>query len=303
MEEAAGWLAGLDTGSVAPDAFEAWRAADPRHAVAFAQVADAYQQVGRLRVMRDVQRSATSVPRFNRRMLLRGGGLAGVGALVGSVVAIQATARETSSTAVGERRTVTLEDGTRVYLNTATRISWRFADGAGTIWLEEGEIGIVVPQQARRALTLDGGSRSFRLGAGMFNARRHTETAGLLVLSGRATIPSSRRPEAVVTAGSIAQVVGATVSVKPADTIAIERARGWQNGQLVFEGESLDFVVAEFNRYLEHKIVVADSSLSRVRLGGRFTSTDPKDLLVALRASFGIKATRTQSGVIALTAI
>ncbi|WP_443210143.1 FecR/PupR family sigma factor regulator, partial [Sphingobium sp. ba1] len=37
MEEAAGWLAALDAGSVTPQAFEQWRAADPRHAIAFAQ--------------------------------------------------------------------------------------------------------------------------------------------------------------------------------------------------------------------------------------------------------------------------
>lgn len=301
MEEAAGWLAGLDAGSVTLEAFEAWRAADPRRAVAFAQIADAYQQVSRLRVLREPKSSACAAPRLSRRKLLRAGVLGGGFTMLGSLIAVQVTARETASTQVGEQRTVILDDGTRVHLNTATRISWRISKGLCTVWLEEGEIGVEVPKQAAGGVTLDGGGTRFHLGTGLFNARRHTETAGLLVLSGKADVASPGAAAASVDAGAIAQVVGLAVSVRPAEAVAIARARSWQDGQLVFEGESLDFVVAEFNRYLDHKIIIADPALSRIRLGGRFTSTDPEDLLVALRASFGIRATRTQSGTIALT--
>lgn len=293
MEEAAAWLAALDAGSTTREEFDAWRAADTRRAIAFAQVVDAFEQIERLRVVHD---PLPKPSRFNRRSLLRGGVLAGGAAVAGGMVAMQAAAREHASTGIGERRTVVLEDGTRVALNTATRISWRIKDGTRALWLEDGEIGLDVRAQAGPSLRLSANGMRFDLKPGIFNARREPESVALLVLKGTANADN-----APVAEGALARAIGRDVAVQPAEAVAIDRARSWKNGQLVFEGESLDFVVAEFNRYLGNKLVVADPKLSRVRLGGRFTNTDPAELLKALRSSFGIQARRGDSGAIMLT--
>lgn len=298
MEEAAGWLAALDAGSATREEFEAWRAADSRRAVAFAQVVDAFEQIERLRAVHEpLPRQPARASRLNRRNLLRGGMLAGGIALAGGTIAMQAAAREHAETGVGERRTVVLEDGTRVLLNTNTRISWRIKGTTRALWLEQGEIGLDVRALAGPALQLSANGTRFELKPGTFNARREPESVSLLVLKGTANAEAQ-----AVREGTLAQVIGRNVAVHPAEAVAIDRARSWQNGQLVFEGESLDFVVAEFNRYLDDKLVVADPALSRIRLGGRFTNTDPTELLKALNASFGIHARRGDSGTIILTA-
>ena len=295
MEEAAGWLAALDAGSATPDAFEQWRAGDPRRAVAFAQVVDALEQVERLRAVH--AHAPAPAPRVERRQLLRAAALAGGATVAGAFIAVQANARERASTMKGQRLAITLEDGTRIHLNTATGISWRIDDNSRSVWLDEGEIRVEVKPLAGLPLRLIVAGTDIRLEAGIFNIRRQPESVGLLVLSGRAKLGGGR----IVGAGALAQVIGKSVSVHPAETIAIARAQSWRNGQLVFEGESLDFVVAEFNRYLDPKIVIADPSLSRIRLGGRFTTTDPADLLTALQASFGIRSVRSDTGAITLT--
>lgn len=297
MEEAADWLAALDAGSVTPQAFEQWRAADPRRAVAFAQVAHAFEQVERLRVIEDRSTGPASPP-INRRRMLRAGVLAGGASIAGALLAVRATARDHAETAVGERRALVLDDGTRVELNTGTRISWRIDKDGSRIWLERGEIGLKVPTASHGKLELEAGGAKFRLGAGSFNARQQPESFDLLVLDGAADSVQGGR----LAAGTMARVIGQTVAVHPADPVTLDRARSWKDGQLVFEGESLDFVVAEFNRYLNTKIVIADPALSRIRLGGRFTTTDPHDLLTALHASFGIRSQRSANGAITLTA-
>lgn len=297
MEEAAGWLAALDAGSVTRQAFEQWRMADPRHAVAFAQVADAFEQVERLRAVE--QRAAEPVsPPINRRRMLRAGVMAGSASVAGALLAVRATAREHAETAVGERRALVLDDGTRIELNTGTRISWRTDKGHSRIWLERGEIGLTVPAALRGKLELEAGDARFQLGAGSFNARQQPESFDFLVLDGAADSVRGGR----LAAGTIARVIGQNVAVRPADPVTLDRARSWKDGQLVFEGESLDFVVAEFNRYLDPRIVIADPALSRIRLGGRFTTTNPNDLLTALHASFGIRSQRSANGAITLTA-
>ncbi|MEE4452217.1 FecR family protein [Novosphingobium resinovorum] len=294
IEEAAAWLAALDAGSATREDFEAWRAADSRRAVAFAQVVDAFEQIEPLRV---VHEPLPKPSRLNRRNLLRGGVLAGGIAIVGGTVAMQAAAREHAETGVGERRSIVLEDGTRLLLNTDTRLSWRIKGTTRSLWLERGEIGLDVRTAAGPALRLFANGMHFDLRSGSFNARREPETVALLVLQGTASSDGRQ-----VAAGALAQVIGRDLAVRPAEAVAIDRARSWKDGQLVFEGESLDFVAAEFNRYLENKLVVADPSLSRIRLGGRFTNTDPVELLKALEASFGIHAHRSESGAIMLTA-
>jgi transmembrane sensor len=293
MEEAAAWLAALDAGSATREDFEAWRAGDSRRAVAFAQVVDAFEQIEPLRA---VHEPLPRPSRLNRRNLLRGGVLAGGIALAGGV-AMQAAAREHAETGVGETRAVVLEDGTRVSLNTDTRISWRIKGATRSLWLERGEIALDVRAVTGPPLRLSANGARFDLKPGTFNARREPETVALLVLKGAAD--TENRP---VQTGALAQVIGRELAVAPAEAVAIDRARSWQSGQLVFEGESLDFVVAEFNRYLDNKLVVADPRLSRIRLGGRFTNTDPSELLNALGASFGIHARRSESGTIMLSA-
>ncbi|WP_232492427.1 FecR family protein [Novosphingobium kaempferiae] len=298
MEEAAAWLAALDAGSATREEFEAWRAVDSRRAVAFAQVADAFEQIERLRTVHDPlpEPRRLGPVRLNRRNLLRGGVVAGGIAIAGGF-AMQAAAREHAETGVGERRTVVLEDGTRVSLNTDTRISWRIKGETRSLWLDQGEIALNVRALAGPPLRLSANGMRFDLEPGAFNARREPETVALLVLKGTASAENR-----AVRVGALAQAIGRDISVHPAEAVAIDRARSWQNGQLVFEGESLDFVVAEFNRYLDDKLVVADPRLSRIRLGGRFTNTDPTELLKALDASFGIRAKRGESGAIMLSA-
>lgn len=298
MEEAAGWLAALDAGSVTPQAFEQWRAADPRHAVAFAQVAHAFEQVERLRAVEDRSVEPAPPPAVNRRHMLRAGILAGGASVAGAFLAVQATAREHAETAVGERRAMILDDGTRVELNTGTRISWRTDKNSSQIWLERGEIGLAIPATHSPKLKLEAGGQRFTLAAGRFNVRQEPESADFLVLEGAAESGKGDH----LASGAMARVIGQSIAVRPADPVTLDRARSWKDGQLVFEGESLDFVVAEFNRYLDRKIVIADPVLSRIRLGGRFTTTDPADLLTALNASFGIRSQHSANGAITLTA-
>jgi transmembrane sensor len=297
MEEAAGWLAALDAGSVTPQAFEQWRAADPRHAVAFAQVAHAFEQVERLRAFED-RAVKPRAPAINRRHMLRAGVMAGGASVAGALLAVRASAREHAETAVGERRGLVLDDGTRVELNTGTRISWRTDKNGSHIWLERGEIGLAVSAASHSKLKLDAGGQRFTLAAGRFNVRQEPESVDLLVLEGAADSGKGDH----LAAGAMARVIGQSVAVRPADPVTLDRARSWKDGQLVFEGESLDFVVAEFNRYLDRKIVIADPALSRIRMGGRFTTTDPTDLLTALKASFDIQSQRSANGAITLTA-
>jgi transmembrane sensor len=166
------------------------------------------------------------------------------------------------------------------------------------LWLEKGEIRIEIGDEAPR-VRLNGPTVATNLLKGQYNIRERGSALDLMVLNGQA-IPNEATIRGRVEAGQTALVGNAQIQVRQSEPIALERAQAWRQGELVFAGESLDFVLIEYNRYLDHKIIVSDASLSRLRLGGRFTSEDPAEFLSALDASFGVIASKQSDGTVIL---
>ena len=97
-DAAAAWLAALDAGSADIAAFEAWRDADIRHAVAFVEVAGTWRDMDALRLANgDMQRGNVAEPiaaeRPSRRHLLRAAASVAVVVVVGGGFAYRAAAR------------------------------------------------------------------------------------------------------------------------------------------------------------------------------------------------------------------
>lgn len=280
---ASAWLVALDAGTADRADFEDWRC-DPRHAVAFAEVARSWNVIDRLRPLRAPEHAIDKPAideRLSRRTLLRGAIAAAVVASVG-VTAWPWLDEASAETGIGERRTVRLPGGDLVELNTRTRIRWRRTGDPRRLRLDHGEIALALAGDTPFTLT---GAHDVRLGHGGVNVRR--EGAALVITSTADGIMVGAQQ---LVTGATAQVIDGAMSVTPPRSIVLDRARGWQRGEVVFAGETLASVIAEYNRYLVRPLVVADPSLGTIRLGGRFASTDPRPFLAALAMSFDLAA-------------
>ncbi|WP_156842114.1 FecR family protein [Novosphingobium aquimarinum] len=306
IEVAAGWLASLDAGSGDLRAFEAWRDADPRHAVAFVEVAGAWDALSDLKHLQESAFEPSATPKADdaaipadaaagsRRTLLKAGIGIGVLALAGGGFAYRAAARDTASTAIGQRRKIAIGSAMSVDLNTDSKIYWK--DGTPLrLWLERGEIAIRLLTGMSLSLITQGGT--FLLSAGLYNARLRDESCELTIIAGQGRLGQNRR---IVTAGETALATAGQVSLQR-DNSDIGRVTAWQSGTLILNGESLDYALAEMNRYLEHKIVIGDPSLSRLRIGGTFDTSAPYEFLQALQTTFAIRSHRDGNGGIVLT--
>ena len=298
-DEAAGWLAALDAGSADVAAFEAWRDADIRHAVAFAEVAGTWRDLDGLRGVQGETRASSeaqpvpkTVARPNRRQLLRAAGSIVAVAAAGGGIAYRAAARDMAETRVGQRMAVAVTPGISLDLNTDSRVYWRTGAPA-RLWLDRGEIALRLAADNRLQLLTPGGQ--FQLDPGAYNVRLRGAGCELAVLTGGIADGSTMR----IGAGEVALVTAGQVSVQARDDLGGVTA--WQHDTLVLNGESLDYAVAEMNRYLPNKIVIGDPALSRLRLGGTFATTDPAEFLQALRTSFGVRANAGADGGIVLT--
>jgi transmembrane sensor len=300
-DTAAAWLAALDAGSADVAAFEAWRDADIRHAVAFAEVAGAWRDMDRLRVAQgELQRAAPADPlpvetdRPTRRRLLRGAASFAAVAAVGGGVTYRAYARDMAVTAVGQHEAVVAAPGLALDLNTDSRVYWK--DGTpARLWLDRGEVAIGLAADRHLELLTPGGR--FRLEPGIVPARLRGAGCELAVLAGGIADGAALR----MGAGDVALVTAGRVSMPARDAGDLGRITAWRHDTLVLNGESLDYAVAELNRYLPDKIVIGDPALSRLRLGGTFATTDPAEFLHALRSAFGVRATAGGNGGVVLT--
>jgi ferric-dicitrate binding protein FerR (iron transport regulator) len=80
------------------------------------------------------------------------------------------------------------------------------------------------------------------------------------------------------------------------ETIASRLA--WRSGMLVFEGQGLEQVLAEFSRYTSARFVITDPRLRELRIGGYFAAGDTAALREALKSNFGIGSRSGTDGVI-----
>jgi len=301
IAEAAEWLARLDVGRASPAELDAWRAADPRRAAAFAEVAATWDRLGELP-------APATLPQATSRRAFLGGALAASVVGVGVLGWLERDyfLRRRIVTAVGERRTLSLPDGSSMDLNTDTEVYWKFDDQVRKLWLHRGEAALSVAADLVRPFLLVTAQGLTTLAAGQFNARLRAGELELWVLSGQALIKTVSGQNNEVTVASASDprrkltTDGQQFGVAPAQEEAVRTVQAWRRGEIIFNGQPLSEAVEEYNRYLARKFVIGDQKVGGLRLGGRFLTDDPQRFLGALRSTFGIKVTDDGSSPIVL---
>lgn len=296
LAEASRWFAALDAGTARVDEFEAWRASNPAHAVAYARI------VGQWEAMRTGAGPLVEVPnapmQASRRQWLKFAAVAlPVAALGSGFLAERAYAWDSAATKVGETRRVALPDGSVAYLNTDSALSWRFGSGDRILRLDRGEVALDIRSGGEDGAVLHAGEASLPLAPGLFDARIAGGRAELTLVDGAALrLPDGgreltlRRNETIVMAADTAPRLEARSSEQVASQMA------WRMGEIVFLDESVAAAAAEFNRHLTRKITVASADLAREKIGGRFDLDRPDQFLQAVSLSLDARIVPTANG-------
>lgn len=295
--EAADWHAAIECGTADREAFERWRSSDPAHALAFIRLSQLDTDLGYLRESGLGERpiadeAPPAPPTLGRRKLLMIGGMGAVAAGLGGLGWSLAAAAHTVETAVGERRRIVLAKGIAIELNTDSRVEWRHEEGLYDIRLLRGEV-MVERAAGTESCRLHCGRSEIDMAAGArVNARFARSGVAVSVLDGGASLrtpgPGGAIPLAPLRKATIAE--GAPPALSALSPVEAGAVAAWQQGQLHFNGESLEQAVAEYNRYLPRPIVIADPAIRQVRLGGRFSATDATEFCQALHDIYGIAA-------------
>ena len=302
-EEAALWAARLD-GDPLDGArraeLDAWLARDPRHRALLSGYcqfsADLETQLPALVVGGVVKMPAVAAPTRRPPVFLR---WSGVGLAAAAVVALAVwIARPVAevqnlATAVAQRGTHVLADGTRVELNARTSLRFEHTGAERHVQLGDGEAVFTVAKDATRPFIVRTPTGFVRVTGTTFSVRNDPAAAvslEVLVIEGsvqvRPSDPTGTQSGAPFSlqAGDRLAAGSRGVEVRALTNSAIENALAWREGYAVFDDVPLHEATACFARYHGRRIVVAPEVAGQ-RLGGFYRLDDLRAFIAGLEST------------------
>ncbi len=292
--EAAGWIERQDHAdwSEADQAlFSTWLSQSTAHFIAYHRMQNTWQRSEKLVVLRT---QATQPPQESRsRVPLTFKAVAGVVAagILGAGVAFLARPGDrTYATAVGERQTLKLSDGSKIELNTDTMM--RVAQNDRDVVLERGEAFFQIQHDSGRPFAVTVGNRRVTDLGTKFDIRKDSDRVEVALVEGRARVDvlnaSSVRPT-VLTPGDVMIAAGEAASLVKRPAASVADALGWRRDVIVFDHASLADAAAEINRYNRRKIVVVNTDAARLKIGGTFPVNGTMQLAEIARDLFKLR--------------
>ncbi len=207
----------------------------------------------------------------------------------------------TYQTALGERSTVTLDDGSTVTLNTSSKMVVTFSADNRRIHLLEGQaIFDVVTDPDRPFEVRAGGQRIVALGTA-FDVLLDRNDVRVTLVQGRVSVRGEDQKTASVTQLVPGQQLIASASIAPiVKQVDVERHISWRDGRLMFKNDTLADAIVEINRYTSQQLVLGDNTLASYRITGVFRTGQIDSFVAAVESSFPISATPAKNGIIHL---
>ena len=120
------------------------------------------------------------------------------------------------------------------------------------------------------------------------------------LVEGRARFDTMTHARCTSTPGDVAIATPRSVSLTKESEQDLANELGWRRGVLVFRHTTLADAAAEFNRYNNEKIVLADASVAQRTIGGSFTVTDVERFAIIVRDALGLKVIQNRDGDIVI---
>jgi transmembrane sensor len=300
-EAAAGWIARRDAGAwsdAEAESLQAWLDESPGNRVAYYRFNAAWQETGRLQALLGASSAAVAeaarAKRWSRpQMALAAGVVLAIGAAL--LLSQSPLLRgNVYSTAVGGLQTVPMADGSRVTLNTDSKLNVALGEFERHIELERGEAFFEVARDPARPFVVTAGSKRVVAVGTAFSVRREGEDLHVIVSQGvvRVESPGDRSISLKsLPAGSIVDARHDGILVRRQSIDEMEKHLTWREGLLTFRDTPLADAVAEFNRYNTRQIVIESPQIASLQIGGIFRATKIEPFVQLLQQGFPVRAT------------
>jgi len=278
---------------------DAWLEESDAHRVAFWRLEAAWERGARLEALRlpqhrhsDARRAKT--PGLSFRIAAAALTLAAIG--VAATFLWQRPDGALYATALGERKLVTLGDGTRVELNTNTVLRLAISANERKVILERGEAFFQVEHDAAHPFVVIAGSHRITDLGTKFTVRQGADSLQVTLVEGSAEIGPANAADKdrsiVLKPGDVALATSASVAVTRRTMPELSDEMAWRRGMLIFDRTTLADAAAEFNRYNRTKLVIADPAIGARTIGGKFSTADVHGFVEIMQQLLGLRVAR-----------
>lgn len=217
------------------------------------------------------------------------------------------------ATTIGEQRLISLPDNSTVLLNTKSQFNIAYTDEFRDIYLIQGEAHFDVVSSTKRPFRVFAGKSKVLAVGTAFSVRLKKSTVDVTVTHGSVKIDSIRdtsselldaniEAQSIVSAGQAAEFDQLAGTIETTLLPSTSYIPAWHHGKLKFSGEPLEQVVEEISRYSPLSIVILDTELRNLRIGGLFDAGETKKMFDALESGFGIKVEYINENLVHLSA-
>ena len=213
------------------------------------------------------------------------------------------------ATAVGERSTANLDDGSVATLNTNTQLALDYSDDERRVILIQGQALFDVAKDPDRPFVVIAGEQRIVAVGTVFDVRLGQDDVNVVLVEGVVDVfgePSSNSGGSALapvrmTAGQRLTTSVVATGVPPVvEETDTERATIWKDGRVFFEDSTLADAVQEMNRYSSVKIIVEGVPIEELRVNGMFRTGRPANFVSTLEAYFPLVSERIGDSTIVI---
>jgi transmembrane sensor len=293
--EAAIWIARLHDEQRSPDLdarIQAWLAESETHRQAFERLTRIWEDSGALHVGATLALARRGGREGKRYRIPLGGWAPPLVASILLAVGI-GTVRLWSInnivTGVGQQQVRLLPDGTRLMLNTDTRVQVLYDSHTRRIRLIRGEASFDVAKLPTWPFVVSVDGREIRaLGTSFVVRHDDAQKFSVTLLEGRIRV--SDAPQEMLAAGQRLRLSKSAPAI--VDRPEIARLTAWEQGRVEFEDTPLVDAAAEMNRYSTRRVIVDDPVAAKLRIGGVFRAGDSDEFVRIAAIALGLSVDR-----------
>lgn len=236
-------------------------------------------------------------------------------------------------TGFGERRVVTLSDGSQITLDSRSEVTARYTADARTLTLVRGQARFDVAHDVTRPFTVTAEGRKVVATGTAFDVDLLGPKLLVTLLDGHVVVlpqgaqtipwiphatsegagsatPAGAESRASSAAGDAMdriyldpgeQLVMSSGSAPQISHVDIERVTAWERGEIVFDDEPLASVIQRMNRYGPRHIIVGDDRAANLRISGVFHEGDVDGFVSTIAAYLSVRAQERPDGDVVLT--
>jgi transmembrane sensor len=252
----------------------------------------------------DAETEKPSAIKRIRRLGLQVGVAAGIVLAIIITVAWNAWPRHQSfATPVGGIASVPMRDGSRITLNTDSKVQLALTDTERRVDLKQGEAFFEVAKDPVRPFVVVAGSKRVTAVGTQFSVRRVGDEVSVFVSDGRVRVEDSVKAgsadaNVLVSPGGIVRAGSKVMVLQENAASAVEDHLSWRSGYLVFREVPLAQAVAEFNRYNEQKIAIQDPAVETIRVSGKIRATNFDAFLRLVEDGLAVRVRRLDGRIV-----